>query len=304
MPKLTLVLRLGAIAVLAILPSPAAAVQFDIDTGLPNLERAMAGVLWWEGALSVNGQLTEQPPTTSYEVTAVGDTDSLLVENISIQPRSPENISMAFSFLFPEMEVTNTVVIPPAPLPEACNDPFPPPEGCEQQPPEIIVTPLGTVDTSLSGVLRAELFPPPDDLSISPSSLQTPTFAYGRLVLEDLVSTTFLDDDPVITDVLSGPFAYSDAFAAFRCGGTTATAYCNSNIRPPYPSASLSVNVGTYSFEEVFGTAPPPEGSLNVSTFGLGSVHFEIVVVPDPSTALLLASGLIGLAINGRRRRG
>ncbi len=154
---------------------------------------------------------------------------------------------------------------------------------------------------NLSGVLRAELFPSPDDLSISPSSLRTPAFAYGRLVLQDLISTTFLDDDPVTTDVVSGPFFYPDIFALFYCGGTTETAYCSSLLAYSllYP-ASVFVDVGSYSFEEVFGTAPPAEGSLNISTFGLGTVDMRLT--PEPSTALLLAFGLVGLAV-GRRRR-
>lgn len=174
----------------------------------------------------------------------------------------------------------------------------PPPE------PEIINTVLGDVRTVLSGVLRAEVLPPPPELSISPSSLSTPVFAYGRLFLEDLVVTTFLNDNPVITDVLdsSGQFGDADFLAHFHCGGTTETAWCNSGLAAPYvyePVVTLDGDI--YSFEEVFGTPPPAEGSTNITTFGLGSVRLEIT--PEPSTALLLAFGLAGLAV-GRGRRG
>ena len=41
----------------------------------------------------------------------------------------------------------------------------------------------------------------------------------------------------------------------------------------------------------------------NSGSSAAGTLRGIVEVVPEPSTALLLASGLIGLAINGRRRR-
>ena len=46
--------------------------------------------------------------------------------------------------------------------------------------------------------------------------------------------------------------------------------------------------LGTY-----FG--PPPE----FESYGIG---FRVAMIPEPSTALLLACGLAGLAVGGRRR--
>jgi hypothetical protein len=95
--------------------------------------------------------------------------------------------------------------------------------------------------------------------------------------LLDGVPVEFLLDDP-----------YTLSCALFNCSTTDSDSF-GIPVRIPGPGATLSMGI-TVSFEL------SPGDSASVTSV------FNIIPIPEPSTALTVGLGLLGLAIAGRRR--
>jgi hypothetical protein len=108
--------------------------------------------------------------------------------------------------------------------------------------------------------------------------------------------TALLNGQPVKTTNLSGAPAVAAFDAFFVCGGSAANPYCGLQSGNA-TSEALYVLLPSFSFEDFFGTAPPTEGVLAFPVFG-----DQIVITPEPSTALLVTVGLLGFGAARRKR--
>ena len=102
------------------------------------------------------------------------------------------------------------------------------------------------------------------------------------------------DETPLIYRVTLTDFEYTVPFDSLSVSITTSTDVITQLLAPGM--TTFDAEFGRTHFANVFATP-------GVSPSALGQFGILVESIPEPTTALLLSFGLIGLAISGRRRR-